>query len=37
MQIEELKIRLSNPPSSPFAKRGKYFFLPLAKGGVEGF
>jgi len=29
--------KTSNPPSSPFVKRGKTLLLPLEKGGGEGF
>ena len=29
--------KTTNPPSSPFVKRGKSFLLPLEKGGGEGF
>jgi hypothetical protein len=32
-----LRKRLSNPPSSPFVKRGEIFLLPLEKGDGERF
>jgi hypothetical protein len=28
--------RVSNPPSSPFVKRGKYFYPPFGKGRWGG-
>ncbi len=35
--METIFRNVSNPPSSPFVKRGTTSLLPLAKGGWEGF